>query len=74
MLLFGGTITVKSKLLFAIVAASVAFTAAPAAYAGKAKPHKAAHHKAHHVKGWKKCKGTFQYLKGGKCLDSRKKK
>lgn len=77
--LFGGTITVKSKLLLAIAAAAVAFTATPAAYAGKAKPHKpahhhAGHHKSHHVKGWKKCKGSFQYLKGGKCMDSRKKK
>ena len=72
--LFGGTITVKSKLLLAIAAAAVAFTATPAAYAGKAKPHKPAHHKSHHVKGWKKCKGTFQYLKGGECMDSRKKK
>lgn len=46
---------------------------APAAFA-KTKPHKAAHHyKSHHGKG-KPCKGTFKYMKGGKCEDSRNKK
>ncbi len=66
----------KSKIL--LVVAAIAFAAAPAANAGKGKPHKHAHghghHKAHHVKGWKKCKSEFQYLSKGKCLDSRKKK
>jgi len=62
----------KSKILLAVLAVAVA---ASPAFAGKAKkPSKHhGHHKAHHVKGWKACKGTYQYLKGGKCLDSRKK-
>ena len=64
----------KTKILLAFAAAAIAMSAVPAAFAGKAKPHKHGMHKAHHVKGWKKCKGTFQYLEKGKCLDARNKK
>jgi len=32
------------------------------------------HHHHHHGHHGKFCKGEFKYLKGGKCLDSRKKK
>ncbi|MBS0250745.1 MAG: hypothetical protein JSR78_06730 [Proteobacteria bacterium] len=66
----------RSKLLLAIAAIAIAFAATPAAYAGKAKKaHKHhGHHKSHHVKGWKACKGTYKYLKDGKCLDARNKK
>lgn len=64
----------KSKILFAVTAAALALSAAPAAHASKAKPHKHGQHKSHHVKGWKSCKAPYKYLKGGKCLDARDKK
>ena len=67
----------KSKILLAVTAIVIAFAATPAAYAGnaKAKAHKhKGYHKSHHIKGWKACKGTYKYLKGGKCLDARDKK
>jgi hypothetical protein len=70
-----GDYLMKSKILFAVAAIAIAFAATSAAEAAKAKkaPKHAGHHKAHHVKGWKSCKGTYQYMKGGKCMDSRKK-
>ncbi|RUO97772.1 hypothetical protein [Hyphomicrobium sp.] len=67
----------KSKILLAVAAVLVAFSATPAAYAAKAKAKAqkhTGHHKAHHIKGWKACKGTYKYLEKGKCLDSRNKK
>jgi Spy/CpxP family protein refolding chaperone len=65
----------NSKYLLAAAAVMIALSATPAAYAGKAKASKhKGHHKAHHIKGWKACKGTYKFLKGGKCLDSRDKK
>jgi Spy/CpxP family protein refolding chaperone len=64
----------KSKILIAVTAAALALSAAPAANAGKAKPHKHGSHKSHHVKGWKSCKAPYNYLTGGKCLDARDKK
>jgi hypothetical protein len=64
----------KSKILLVVAAIAMAVSATPAAYAGKGKPHGHGHHKSHHVKGWKKCKSSFQYLEKGKCLDSRNKK
>ncbi len=65
----------KSKLLLAVAAVAIAISAVPAAEAAKAKHAKhTGHHKAHTVKGWKKCKAPYKYLKGGKCLDARDKK
>jgi hypothetical protein len=64
----------KSKLVFAVMAAMISAT--PAAYAAKAKA-KATHHgvhKIHTAKGWKSCKDTYKYMKGGKCMDARAKK
>ena len=71
---FWGTVIMKSKILFAVAALAMVAAAAPAADAAKAKSKHVGHHKGHTVKGWKKCKETYKYLKGGKCLDARDKK
>ena len=64
-----------SKILFAVATIAIASATTSVAYSKAGKPHKHhGHHSAHHVKGGKSCMGTYQYHKGGKCLDARKKK
>ena len=63
------------KLLLASLAVVFALsivspTAGAAAMAKAAKP---AHHYRHHVKAGGGCKGTYMYMKGGKCVDARNK-
>jgi hypothetical protein len=64
--------SMMSKIVFSVIALALPLSAASVAIA---KAHKAKPHHAHHHKGKSKaCKGEFMYKKGGKCLDSRKKK
>ena len=68
-----------SKIIAGFAALVLALSAAPLANAAKMAAHKtmhqqAAHHaKHHHYAHAKGCKGEFMYMKGGKCMDARKK-
>jgi hypothetical protein len=61
---------VTSKIVIGICALALPLAAATVASANKG----GKHHHHHHGHHGKFCKGEFKYLKGGKCLDSRKKK
>ena len=61
----------KSKIVLGICALALPLAAATVATAAHHKMGGKHHH--HHGHKGKACKGEFMYMKGGKCLDSRKK-